>query len=108
MAAVSWQESLNLARSEQDVVKVVRDFVAGLNLYELDKLPSPCRPPGKFFDAEDITSYAFEVVRHHCDDDEPTRELVHKIATFFSYASTRLSQLMARAADPDEEEARSA
>ena len=102
MAGVSWQESLDMARSEHDVVKVVREFVAALNPYELAQLPSSCRP-GKFFSAEDITSFAFDVVRFHCEEQEATRELVHKIAAFFSYASTRLSQLMARANDTDQE-----
>ena len=99
MAAVSWQESLDLARSEPEVVKVVRDYVASLNPSELGLLPAHCRP-GKFFSAEDITSFAFDVVRYHCgDDQEQTRELVHKLAAFFSSAATRLSRIMARASD---------
>lgn len=106
MAAVSWQESLGLARSEQDVVRIARDFVASLNPYEVAQLPAPCKP-GKFFNAEDITAFAFEVVRYRCEDKEQTRELVHKIAAFFSHASTCLSRIMARASDAGEE-ARSA
>jgi hypothetical protein len=107
MSAVGWQHVLDQARSEHEVVKVVREFVASLDYHELARLPAPCRP-GKFFDAEDITTFAFEVVRHHCDEAEPTRELVHRIAAFFSHASTRLSQILARSNDLDEETQKSA
>ena len=94
MAGVGWQDVIDRADSEQEVVRVVRDFVASLSPYDLARLPSQCRP-GKFFGAEDVTSFAFEIVRHHCDQDVETRDLVHRIAAFFSQASTRLSQLLA-------------
>ena len=102
MAAMGWQQTLDLADSEQAVVKVVRDFIASLDPYEMAGLPAQCRP-GKFFDAEDITSFAFEVVRYRAPEDQPAPELVHKIAAFFSHASTRLSQLLARSNNPGEE-----
>ena len=94
MAAVSWHQSLDLARSEHEVLNVVREFVASLDPYQLAQLPAACRP-GKFFDADDITSFAFDVIRHHCDEVDATRDLVQRIGAFFSYASTRLSQIMA-------------
>jgi hypothetical protein len=85
-------ESLDLADSEHDVIAVVREFIASLDAYEIARLPSQCRP-GKFFVAEDITSYAFDLVRYQCDKDAPTRELLHRIAAFFAHASARLSKL---------------
>ena len=107
MASVGWQHTLDRACSEHEVVMVVRDYVASLDPYEVASLPPHCRP-GKFVDAEDITSFAFDVVRYHCDEHEKTRELVHRIAAFFSYASTRLSQIMARGSNPDSQEQQSA
>ena len=104
---LTWQQTLDQADSEHEVIKVVRDFVASLNPQELAGLPEACRP-GKFFGAEDVTSFAFEVVRHHCADDEPARELVHKIAAFFAYASTALSRLLSKSNDTDLEEQQSA
>jgi hypothetical protein len=91
----SWQERLEEASSEAEVVEVARDFLAAFTPAEMALLPPECRP-GKFFEANDVTSYAFALVRHHCGDDAETAELVHKLARFFSNASTRLSQIMAR------------
>ena len=107
MSAVSWKESLELAATEQDVVRLARDFVASLEPADIARLPQVCRP-GKFFDAVDITAFAFDVVRYECADHEPLSQLVHRIAAFFSQAATRLSQIMASSNDPLEEEARSA
>lgn len=103
MSAVSWKECLELAESEHDVVRIARDFIASLEPGEIARLPAECRP-GKFFDAEDITAFAFDVVRYECADHEPLSHLVHRIAAFFSQAATRLSQIMARTNDPEEEE----
>ena len=103
---LSWQQTIDAAGSEQAVVKVVRDFVASLNPCELGRLPAQCRP-GKFFDAGDIASFAFEVARHHCEDDEVTRH-VAKIAAFFSHANMRLAQLLAQDHAPEREERQSA
>ena len=102
MAAMGWMETLDLAESEQEVVKVAREFIASFDAFEMERIPQQCKP-GKFFGADDITSYAFDVVRYQCDRDRETRELVHRIAAFFSYASSRLSQLMARSNDPPDE-----
>ena len=85
-------ESLDLAESEHEVIVVAREFIASFDAYEIDRLPPQCRP-GKFFVSEDITSYAFDLVRYECDKDAPTRELLHRIAAFFAHASARLSQL---------------
>ncbi len=93
MAAVSWNDSLEMCSSEHDVIALVREFVAGLGPYEVEQLPAKLRP-GKFFGAADVTAYAFEIVRYDCEEDE-ARQLVHRIAAFFSQASNRLSRLMA-------------
>ena len=102
---ITWRQSLERAQSEHDVVALVREFTASFDAYEIESLPPHCRP-GKFFVADDVTSYAFELVRYQCDKDQRTRELVHRIASFFADASSRLSQLMARPNDTDQEIAR--
>jgi hypothetical protein len=91
----SWQGRLQEAASEADVIMVAKDYVARFTPEEIELLPEPCRP-GKFFEANDVTSYAFALVRHDCGDDREAAKLVHDLAAFFSNASTRLSQLMAR------------
>jgi hypothetical protein len=91
----SWQDRLEEASSEAEVVAVARDFIATFTPAEMALLPPECRP-GKFFEANDLTSYAFALLRHDCSDEREVAELVHKLAHFFSNASTRLSQIMAR------------
>lgn len=100
----SWQDRLDEASTEADVVMVAKDFIAAFTPAEIARLPQECRP-GKFFEANDVTSYAFALVRYTCDEEPETAALVHKLAHFFSNASTRLSQIMARS-NVSEDEAR--
>lgn len=90
----SWQDQLESAVSEGEVISVARDFIAQFTPQEIEQLPAACRP-GKFFEADDITAYAFALMRHNCDAEDGTAALVHRIAGFFSSASIRLSQIMA-------------
>jgi hypothetical protein len=94
MTAFSWSERLDLASSEWQVVQAVREFVASLEPREIGMLPEECRP-GKFFDAADVTLYAFILARHRCGDDSEAAALVAKLSQFFSDASIRLSRIMA-------------
>lgn len=93
--STSWQGRLDQATSEAEVVMVAKDFLARFTPEEIERLPAACRP-GKFFDANDVTEYAFTLVRHDCGEDREAARLVHDFAAFFSNASTRLSQLLAR------------
>ena len=102
--SVSWQERLDDCRSSEEVVATARDFLATFSPYELASLPETVRPPSKLYDGEDLTLYAFELVRRDCDrDPEAVCTLVQKFAHFFSHASIRLSQLQARATTSDDE-----
>ncbi|MEP7070046.1 MAG: hypothetical protein ABI789_12430 [Usitatibacter sp.] len=92
MATVTWHTLIDEAGTEHDVVDVVKDFVAGLDRIEIFDLPEECRP-GKFFDANDITSYAFVLAKHDCGDARASQTL-HNLALFFSEASIRLSKIL--------------
>jgi hypothetical protein len=92
---LSWQDRLDDASTEGDVVVVAKDFVAQFSPQEIQSLPGLCRP-GKFFEANDITGYAFLLVRDNCEDSAERADLVHKLADFFASASIRLSQVLAR------------
>jgi hypothetical protein len=92
---LSWQDKLDGATTEGEVVAIAKDFVAQFSPREIESLPPVCRP-GKFFDANDVNAFAFALMRHECGDDREVAELVHKMAGFFANASTRLSQIMAR------------
>jgi hypothetical protein len=107
MAVLSWQGRLDAANSTAEVVTVARDFLANFTPYELAMLPEPCKPPHKLYDGEEITTYAFDLVRHECQKESaPVADLVHKFAHFFSNASIRLSEIQSRGADQGEQDTR--
>jgi len=107
LVPMTWQDRLTAATSESDVVGVVRDYAATLSPGDISRLPEPCRP-GKFFDANDVTSYAFALVRHDCTDGVATARLVRKLSAFFSNASIRLAQIMAGTNVQEDDSRRSA
>ena len=93
MAATTWQEQLDAASTVSEVVKVVKDFTSSLDHWDLAKLPVDCRP-GKFFDAEDVSSFAMTVARYTNRGDAEADAIVDKLDSFFSYASVRLSRIL--------------
>ena len=98
---LTWQERLDDATTEFDVIGVARDYLATLTHEELMSLPEHLRP-GKIVDANDITTYAFELVRHECHDAGAHR-LVERLAHVMSRSSIRLSQIMVTEhANPDQ------
>ena len=99
--SVSWQDKLDDADNVHDIVEIARDFLASWDRYEIVALPEPCRP-GKIFDADDVTSYAFQLIQHDCETDSDVAPLVHKMAAFFSSASVRLSQILAGVGTADD------
>lgn len=101
----TWPEVLAAAATPDELVGVVRDFLASWTPQEIDALPPSCRPPGKFSNPEDIVLYTFALVdsqMHSRIDDAG----VNRMANFFSEATRRathlLSQAEARAANGPE------
>lgn len=107
MRANSWQERLDLAETEDDVVLVARDYLASLHHSEIADLPEVCKPR-KLFTAADVGTYAFDLARCDCEDREGIAKLVHRLAAFFVSANVRLSQILARTNDEDGEAQQSA
>ena len=95
---LTWQERLDSATSESDVVDVARDYLATVSPREFASLPETLRP-GKIVDANDVTTYAFDLVRQECRD-EGAQQLVQRLANIMSRASIRLSQIMVSAHYP--------
>jgi hypothetical protein len=108
MRGTTWQHRLDAAHGVEEVLAAARDFLAAFSPLELAGLPEGCRPPAKIFDADDVSSYAFELVRFECAERDETAELVHKLARFFSHASMRLAQLTARDPIAGDDDRRSA
>jgi hypothetical protein len=93
LSATTWQERLDGAKTEGDVVMVVKDYAASLEHWELAMLPPHCQP-GKFFDANDVTGYAFVLIRGESVEDNESARLVKRLAAFFAAASIRLAQIL--------------
>lgn len=97
-AFATWQERLDAASSGAEVVDIARDFIATVTPEETAQLPLECRP-GKLVDAQDISDFAFTLVRRSCADDFLGDINLLRMATFFTRASLRLSQITAQQAD---------
>ena len=89
---LTWQERLDCATTEHEVLDVVRDYVATVSPEEFASLP-PALRPGKIVDANDVTTYAFDLVREECHD-EGMQHIVQRMGHILSRASIRLSEIM--------------
>jgi hypothetical protein len=103
-APLTWTDLLRKSPSEGEVLACARDFVATVTPEEFALLPLDLRP-GRLVDANDVTTYAFDLMRADCREDEPAHAVVHRLASFFSNASIRLSEIMAAAPHPEEDQA---
>jgi hypothetical protein len=86
------------AATEREVLIVVRDFAARLDAGEVMRLPPACRP-GKFFDAEDVGAYRYELLRHHLSRESASPPVLLQLIEFFGQAGDRLREIMASAND---------
>ena len=86
-------EKLLHANSEEEVVDLVRSFLAGWRPEELAEIPSACRP-GKIRDAEDVGDLAYELTRARIAASGP-QQLLKEMEVFFAQACSRLSELEA-------------
>src|SRR5258706_15321506 len=95
--ATTWEQHLVAAASEHDVVSIARDFVRSFRPEELAKLPEECRP-GKIYDGCDITTFAFDLVRHKCKQADLSDHTFEQVVKFFSAASARVSEVLTQKA----------
>ena len=98
-----WQQQLKRATTEREVIMVSRDFLATFTPAELAVLPQELRP-GKIVDAEDITTYGFDLVRAECEASE-AKAALHRLGQFSSAASIRLSEILAGQQTDDQQSA---
>ena len=82
---------LRAAGSEEEVVRLVREFIAEWRPEELAEVPALCRP-SKIRDGEDIADCAFRLTRARMDATEANPLLV-EMESFFAMACTRISEL---------------
>jgi len=87
----TWQERIEEAGTEPEVVAVARDYLARLSQDEYAELPLELRPR-KIVDANDIAAYALDLARHEAEDPDEMN-LVQRLAQLLSRASVRVSEI---------------
>jgi hypothetical protein len=90
---LTWQDRIHAATTEAEVLNLARNFMAQFSPMEIAELPELCRPR-RLADGNDLTEYAFDLVRHRCDDGLGADYALHRLAAFFSGATQRLSQIL--------------
>lgn len=95
MTPFAWQQRVQLAETDTEVVEVANQFLATLQPRELALLPPRCRPR-TLLCAADVSSYAFELVGQRYVELDATARLVHEMAAFFTQASVRLADIVTR------------
>jgi hypothetical protein len=87
----SWITRIAAATTDEHVVAMAREFLAGLPLGLVSGLPAPCRPP-EMSSAQDVSSYAF-VLMHRCVAKDCDAALLG-MNSFFAAASQRVSVIL--------------
>jgi hypothetical protein len=93
-----WEQALDRARDERDIIALVREYVASLDYHEISAMPVDLRP-GKFFAAGDVAGYALKLARGAADDPVPMLTDANRFVPFFLHAHLRLSQVLAQTND---------
>ena len=97
--ALTWCELLESRATLEQLLGVVKDFMATIGPEDLAALPQPCRPPGRFWTASDLSDYAFTLVQHQCGLNAEN-EGARRLANFFSSAAARAAVLSNEATRP--------
>lgn len=97
-----WRNVLAEAASQDEVLAVVRDYLALWSPEEIARLPAECRP-GRMKDDVDVSRWAYCLAAQHCsaqlgDDDD---HLVTRMLVFTTQAAMRLAEVVHPDADGD-------
>jgi hypothetical protein len=98
-----WRHTVDDARTEKDLVDVVRDYLATWRPDELAQLPEACRP-GRIAGGEDIADMAYKLSksRLRLEGSADERLTFDRMMGFFLHASQRFATLVA-VRDPADE-----
>jgi hypothetical protein len=89
-----WHLQLDDARSADEVLRTLRDYVDSLSPYELSMLPEKCRP-GRLKGDDDISYWTFVLAQHKCREDAPAQIDIHQaVLNHFLHASMRISEIL--------------
>ena len=87
-----WTARIAAAETVDEVLVAVSGFLKSQPAGFLDGLPHACRPPELILTAQDVSSYAFELM-HRCISKEDDAALLG-MNRFFTAASQRLAVML--------------
>jgi hypothetical protein len=88
-----WTTKLSAANTNDEVMKIVREFLIAQPQSLIERLPSECRPP-LMKNADDVMRYAITLIKKQYKLDEETEGLFYEFAAFFTTAHNKLTRLM--------------
>ena len=90
-----WTAKLSAATTTDDVMKIVRTFLAAQPQSVIERLPTDCRP-ALMKNPDDVMRYAVVLVqKQYRLADEETESLFYELAAFFTTASNKLARILA-------------
>ncbi len=94
-----WRMKVDATRHEDDLLGLVRAYLATLPPDDVEKLPADVRP-GYIVDTQELAMCAYKLVSAHCASvDQPDDGgVLFRVATFFAYAQARVAILATPAA----------
>lgn len=89
-----WQARIRASQSEDEVLAVVREFLAAVTPEDVSRLPASSRP-GRVHSPEDVAALNVQVTREELmyTGDGRVAELLRRMVFVLTEANTRLSQL---------------
>lgn len=97
-----WMARLAQAKTEAQLIRACRRYLISIRPFELARLPLACRPI-PLEDAADLSAYALQLVRYHCEVDDAS-PLVLRMASFFAHANVCMAKILRRMNDRVEAE----
>ena len=92
MRTPTWQERLEICRTEREIVEVARNYLGSHDHFEISRLPDPCKPT-RLVCGADVSEYALALADQASGGSDANPELIHRLAAFFLQAHTKLSRL---------------
>ncbi len=93
MLSEKWQNTITSAKTTTEVVAAAKEFLSSWTPEQIAALPADCRP-SEMNDPDDVSGYAFTLVQKQCAGENRSPAL-NAMATFFTAASIRLSEIVA-------------
>ena len=85
-----WARKIEEANRQEEVVRLVREYIESRPPEQLALLPAECSLP-KAFTPDEIAHCAYSLSAHHAHDD--SGRIVQRIAAVLSRASVRIAEL---------------